>query len=738
MARIIVDGINAPQLQAQSVGRVQTNTVGAPSGGAKLLDALAKGGSSIAKGFAKLQDVNNKADESAADAYFNSMTLEEIGKKVKNGELPPDASPVFSARVEHNYGANYLAQLSRDAEEKLLNGEFTAEGQDPVKAFDEYLTESRNGFLEGASKYTTAGFDKQFNAVKTRFQDTIAKQASAERMMAAQGSVTETLVNIVGNNEATDAFGVKALKAGTVGAMVAEYKNQATQLNLSKENRKGVLASMAEDLVGRGDKEALAEFLDTKLDNGISVGSVISGKNPAKLRQMRNMAREQERVKNREQAETWHDKFTQQVERGELDIEEFTKVRPRFEPYMDFGDLVARNEAKRASFIKEADKQERVYAYNSAVQAYSDAADAAVVDTITTGAIPNAADRVVTKPTGASETLKWEDEVKKAIDVRTEGDIETRARTYAAYGFTDDKTKRELNQLSSGIFNTVNPDGTLPEDVLERFEIFRTYNATNPAYTKELMGSNYETVRDFDIFRRMGDSPEQAASTLRLVQQSSMANADVSTRKMAEAVDTRMMEINDRGIFSNVYTRLFGSQEEKDLFLGSDAMYGNGEISAAVRKRAKGLYLSGQAGSVDEAIQSSMSGVLKSGAVVKANEQLYWREDLPSRLPENMEPPEAMEVYRRALVSTFEKAGLSYEEDNIMLVPNRNGSFTVKVRGSDGSIAIPLVKGKRMEPTLKMVEAYMESRQKRLDAERIQENRRTKKRVDALDLSFAP
>lgn len=738
MARLVVGGIEAPQLQTQSAGRVQVNTVAPTSNANKLLSALSTGGSAIAKGFSKLQETNNKEDEQAADAFFNSMTLEEIGKKVRNGELPPDASPVFTARVENNYGSNYLAQLQRDAEEKMANGEFSVDGKDPTEAFDEYLTNSRNEFLQGASKYTTAGFDKRFSQVKVGLQGVLAKQATEERMMAAQGSVSETLVNLLGTAEKPDEFGVAGVAEGTVGALVTEYRNQATQLNLSPANRKGVLTGLAQELVQRGDSAALTEFLETKLDNGISVGSVIGSKNPAMKRQLTSMAKEAERGKNRERAEYYHDIFTQQVENGELDIQEFKRIRPRFEPYMDFGDLVNRNQARQSAMLKEANLRERSIAYTASVQGFQDAAEAAVRQNLTDGNVINQNDRVVTKPTGSSETLKWEDSVKAAIDRNTEGNLESRARAYASFGFEDDFAKRELNQLSSNIFNTVNPDGTLPETVVEKYELFKTYNATNPAYTKQLMGSNYEQLRDFDIFLKLGDSNEQAASSLRLVQQSSMESADASSKALAKSIDSRMTEITERGWIDNTYTRLFGSQAERDLYLGSDVAYGQGEIGAAVRKRAKALLLSGQAGSADEAIQASFSGVLKSGAVVRANSQLYWREDLPSRLPEGIEPPEAMEVYRRALVSTFENAGLGYSEDNILLVPNRNGSFTVKIKDSGGNIAIPTVNGKRVEPTLRMIESYMEKRQKRIDAENIEEFRSTKKQQDNLDFSFAP
>ena len=43
-----------------------------------------------------------------ATKYANSMTLDELGKKLKSGEMLPSQSPVFRATVENIYGYNTM------------------------------------------------------------------------------------------------------------------------------------------------------------------------------------------------------------------------------------------------------------------------------------------------------------------------------------------------------------------------------------------------------------------------------------------------------------------------------------------------------------------------------------------------------------------------------------------------------------------------------------------------------
>lgn len=711
MARLQVEGIAPVQLQSQSAGRIAVNTTAPASKSGQLLSALASGGSAVAQGFAKYKEGKDAVDTTEADAFFNSMKLGDVGKLVKEGKLPVDSSPVFRARVEHNYGSNYLAQVTRDAQEKLANGEFSVEGRSPQEGFETYITDARNKFLEGASKYTVAGFDKNYNATKLKFEEVISNQNTAERMMEAQGSVTESAYNNLSTFVKADALGVKSVEAGGIAKVVTSVRAELDQTHQSPFNRKGVFANLATEIATLGDPAALKEYMDTDLGNGLTIEKVISGRNPEIGRKFRADAATAQASLYRKEGERHHDVYTQQAERGELDVEEFNRVRPTFEPYMDWGDLVARNQARRESMSRDNDRAGRVLVYNNTVNKYNDAAYNSVLETQATGNVVRGEDLEVTTVSGGSQTLKREEFITDAIDKVAGEDPAKRARLYASYNYVDKRSKLELSQLVSNINNTANKDGKLPESAAESYKLFQLYDKTNPAYTKFLMGdAAYTTAQELSLHVQMGDSLDQGASLIRLVNQSGLDTTNVSTRKLAESVEVKMADVMSRSWMQNVSTKIFSNPTERDLFLGDDAMYGGLEMTNAVTRRAKALVLSGQAATAEEAIRTSFESLKSSGAMVKANERMYWRSDLPSKLPDNMQPPEAMQVFREMVRTKLGGDQQFADVENILLVPNRNGSFTVKVRDQKGNIFIPHVGANPLVYTLRDVEHNMQIR----------------------------
>jgi hypothetical protein len=85
------------------------------------------------------------------------MTVDELGKKIKSGEMLPSQSPVFAATLHHIYGENNMGHLERDTLSKLQTGQLKFNTQEEV---DQYLTEARNDVLQGQNKFTIAGFER--------------------------------------------------------------------------------------------------------------------------------------------------------------------------------------------------------------------------------------------------------------------------------------------------------------------------------------------------------------------------------------------------------------------------------------------------------------------------------------------------------------------------------------------------------------------------------------------------
>lgn len=725
MTRLIVGGIDAPQTQAQSAGRVSVGTQ-VVTGADRLIESL-KGAQVALGGINKLTEVKQQEDEAAADAYYRSMTLDEIGKKVKAGELPPDASPVFRARVENLYGSNYLGQVERDARTKLENGEF-----DSPEAFDKYLTETRNGFLQGASKYTVAGFDKQFLTLKENFQTLVQKQATAQRFEEVVGASSENLVNTLSGIEKKDEFGVAYLPPEAVSQALETYRKDAAYLTLPPAQRKAVLSNVVQEFVLRGDEKGLKAFLDSQLDNGLTVGTAVAGKDRTKIRQVLSMAREADFKKNSVVAEEWHDKLSKQAETGDLDIAAFEKARTRFDPYKDWGGLLRLNETVQRNRLKEADKVDAKIAFQQGMSRLETDARNRVRTVLASGNVVNMPDQVLTNEHGTDKTIKEEDLITAAIEAETQGDPLRRMQAYSRFNYTDFASKQELLQGHTGILSAAQPNGTPPETVQQNLDTFRQYNQTNPAYTKQLMGETQynEMLLADQMVTRFRLSPAETANTLLRVRQSSLTGGDVEAKKLGDKVDAAFSEFKDPGLFKKLGTSLFGSQAEKDLVLGGDAVRGLANVEKGLAGYAKALAISGMAKDGQEAVQMAMDTAVKNGSIVRANGAFYWRHDLPSRLPQGVEPPQAMQEYRAGVATAFRNAGLALDEESIELSSNGNGSFTVFYRDANtGRYSTPLLpNGSPFVATHAMIEKYAAQRQLARDRQLVEESRPAAKR----------
>jgi hypothetical protein len=62
-------------------------------------------------------------DRDRASTYANSMTVDELGKRIKAGDMLASESPVFAATVQHIWGQNTQASMERDVMSKVNKGE---------------------------------------------------------------------------------------------------------------------------------------------------------------------------------------------------------------------------------------------------------------------------------------------------------------------------------------------------------------------------------------------------------------------------------------------------------------------------------------------------------------------------------------------------------------------------------------------------------------------------------------
>lgn len=730
MSRLQVGGIESGgALQTVSAGRVQMNTVNAETARADQLVNSLKG---FAPALQQLKAVKDEEDTTEADAFFRSKTLGEIGELVKKGELPATASPVFQARVQNLYGSNYLAQVERDLDEKFTKGEFApGEDGDTASKVEKYLVDTRNEFLQGASKYTTAGFDGQFLTLKNKAMGIVAEQQVKEGEENAVGVETENAVNILQGYKTKDAFGVESLQPEGIAKAVEAYKKGATYTNMSPARRKAVLGNLVEELVMSGDEAGLKAFLAAPLSSGQTVGTVVYGADRGAQRQKMSMAREADFKKNSTVAETYHDRFAIQAEEGKLDRKSFDAARERFDPYKDWGSILRTNEAALARRDKDTEELDTRLAFEQNMGRLNSNAASRVSQGLLTGNVVNNPTQTISGPTGRDKEVTDESLIVPELERQTaDKPPEVRADAFARWGYIDFKSKQELGQSHSALMAAAQPGGALPETVKEGLEQFRRFNTTNPEYTQKLMGTQaYREMRTADaLINHFSQTPEQAANALLRVKQASFAGNDPEGKKVAASVDSAMASIKDPGKLSTMWNKMFGSAAERDLAGWGSVDRNIKNVEAEMTEMAKVMLQTGLASDGAQAVEMAVADAVKTGNVVRANNALYWATDLPSKLPREVTAPDAMKFYRRGLVAQFAQQGREYDEEDLDLRPNGNGTFALYIRDS-GSGRVSL---SRAIIPVKAVEKYIADRQLRLDREQVELS--TARRADPVGL----
>ena len=210
------------------------------------------------------------AETAKGTADANSMTLDELSKKVRRGDMLQSHSPAYSAAVQHIYGMNEMERQQSDTMSKLTKGELSF--ADPA-AMDKYLVDQRNQAMAGQSQYTVAGFDKGW--------DQFGKQA-----IAANTRMNDAAAVARGTQEGTDSL-VSAVThvtspefAGTPADAARHLTNQVTMLDVTgvfalPAQRKAALDSTASSLAASGSHAVLKEFLASTLEGGSTVSSTL-------------------------------------------------------------------------------------------------------------------------------------------------------------------------------------------------------------------------------------------------------------------------------------------------------------------------------------------------------------------------------------------------------------------------------------------------------------------------------
>lgn len=287
----VESGVRAEALQTVPVPKAQAVTPRFDpneSQAFQLATALGAAAPQIDKLYqSSLQDVKEDAR-----AFANSMSPEELRKKIDNGEIPMWKSPLWAATVQHVAGDNAAKGIFRDAQSKIATGEILSQQE-----LDDYVTSRRNEMLSGKSRYEITGFDKNYTALKTSADNQLNAENTKRLETKGLQVATEDLSNAA--SEITgEAFNGKT-NADRVAYVLQKYNMHRTARTLNDDTAKKALDGVILSLAASGHKDLVDEFVSTKLpNNGPTIEAFLT---PQRVLQLRNTA---EREWNSGQVET--------------------------------------------------------------------------------------------------------------------------------------------------------------------------------------------------------------------------------------------------------------------------------------------------------------------------------------------------------------------------------------------------------------------------------------------------
>jgi len=610
-------------------------------------------------------------DRKAAEAYANSLTVDELGKRIKDGKMLPSQSPTFVAALQHIYGENTQAAFERDTLSKMQTGELRFNSPEEM---DKYLTEHRNEALTGADKYTVAGYDKGYGTFRE-------KALNANTQIINQQTVER------GIQEASDNLGNEVLRVTQAGfqgdpaqALVDRYQLLRKTSLLRDDAAKEALAGMLTSVATSGNQALTAGILDKKLDNGITVRAVLGDVKVASLLQH---AEAQNDKSQRQRVDVELRPFYEQSRKGELDeakLEEWAKTNERWVTTATLIGLTSSNQAAREQALRNLEKQR----IEAAVTASEHGARQAVATAIAQNALPFLQQQQVLTTNGDMKNFDTKAAAQEIIadNVKRAGlSVEQATQHWATNNVENPEWQKEIQAGASNIASVgwsydgknigqLNPQGQ------KAIETFMRINATHPAYAEKLTGSSkdYRMLSDIQFLMERGGFPNvsDAAALVNQANRSGIERGDYGT--MSASVKSAVDDVVNPGFWSGKvswFQGLFGNDQTNLT-----------SVSADIRRRAELLVMSGQVPDAAAAVQATVQYLANPAVTTRINNTLYFNKDLPS-VPKGEDVGVLM---GRFIKEVPEKLARDQQmSGDVRLEPNQSGGFTAWIGG------VPLV-----------------------------------------------
>lgn len=648
-------------LQAVAAPQIQPEQISADPGASSAFQlAHALGVADPRPLMNSLAEDQKAKDEAAARAYANSMTIDELGQKIKGGEMLPSQSPVYVATVQHFYGENSMNQIENKMASGLTSGELKL---DSPEAVDKYLTDARNTHLSGQSPYTIAGFDKGWNKLRESMITANTRMQDKEYTAHGTATATETLTNLV-TKEATGTIEEQA--QAYVGVHQMLYGNHVlTTPEASREALRGSLAAAA----NAGNKELLSAILASSLDNGMTVSGTIGIEQGIALSHHADQ-------KYREAANQRVDKeirpFYLDAEKGQLDEKRFDEFMERNEEYLttpQYLNVVSTNNRSRELLKKRNDAA----VFQATIYKSEQDARRSIAGALATGTFSQLPQQKVIGSDGKLTDASQVGIAQEILEEQTRGkSLEERTAIYSRNNVPDEALK---TRLTGGLANLATIGwkydgkniGELSPVGTAAFDEFIKVDKVNPEYTKALLGEKaYGTLSEIAFMNVKGGAGgvQEAARVVNEANQSGITKEDFD-KNYRTSVNAAVHSVMIKGYFAST----------KDWITG---LTGNDTpnltvLHSLIRKHTELLVRSGV--EPVTAVETSVKYLSDPSRSTKINNIVYPNSVLP-RVPEGEDVGKWMERYKVEVPKKISD-DLHVESGNIILMPQSTGAFIV-------------------------------------------------------------
>lgn len=612
MARVQVGGVSAPEAlrttlspSLQMVQQRQDRTAGTQS--AQLAEALG-----IGANFAQQKAVESADAE--AKKVLNSMTIDELGKKLKSGEIAPNQSPLFMATLNGMYGENLRSKLERDTIEKMETGELQFNTPEEL---DKYITEARGSYLTEVDPNAIKGFDSKFNQMRQGLlnaQGKITASVTVERMT---GEATQFIINEVktfreGNPEAT---------AADVAAHVMNLDNNLRGMApLPPKLQKQVLKGALNEFAANGEYELLKEALSIKQPSG-QTGATLIGMDTA--RQLLSIAENNFDKGQRARVDGDITGFFEKIRSGEFNEKEFTEwyKSEKNAPYVSAGSInsiygmVAAQARQDVVAFDRLQKEREINAALSEINRGINLSIQAASIGVPPGDLP---ETVVAGGQTFYPRKMLEKRVEESIGSRLAANQMTISQATAELATLGTKYEpwtqlfnRGASLIDSANFQVNGKPGEFNPKLAEAIETYSEVYATSPSLAKTLAGGNYELFETMAFAKSAGIQPDIAVEGYR-----NMKNFDKLDPVSRKEVEKISASVSEDLLQPNWLMDIFGEEQP--------------QFPKAYEARIKGMvsfFAKGYGGTAEE-VKQLVTNSLKANTVVIGN-KAYMASDLP-------------------------------------------------------------------------------------------------------------